>query len=139
MDNSSRIIAAFLYKNGYLKMPPIGELPDADIAILETWVKGGAVWPEADSANSKPRQSGQLFTDEQKRFWAFQSIMDSPVPAVTDVGWVRTPIDAFVLAKLEEKGLSPARRADKYTLLRRVTFDLTGLPPTLEEIENFIR
>jgi hypothetical protein len=137
--DKSRLILAVRYKDDDLKMPPQGRLPDSDIAILETWVKGGAVWPSSDSAKTESPKPGQLFTEEQKRFWAFRPMKDPPVPAVNDNTWVRTPIDAFVLAKLEEKGLRPARHADKYTLLRRVTFDLTGLPPALEEIENFVR
>ncbi len=135
--NKSRLIEAVRYKNEDLQMPPKGRLSDADIAILEAWVKNGAVWPNVETTKVV-RKPGQLFTDEQKRFWAFQPMKDAPPPAVRDTGWVRTPIDAFILAKLEAKSLKPAKPADKYTLLRRVTFDLTGLPPTVEEIRNFI-
>src|SRR5262249_16941356 len=114
-----------------------GRLTDSEIADLDAWVKAGADWPEATTAAAKPR-AGELFTEEQKRFWAFQPTQDPPVPAVRDAGWVRSPIDAFILAKLEAKGLRPAAPADKYALLRRVTFDLTGLPPTPKEIEAFV-
>jgi mono/diheme cytochrome c family protein len=79
------------------------------------------------------------FTPEQRGFWAFQPVRDSAVPAVKNTAWVRSPLDAFVLAKLEAKGLQPAPPADRVTLLRRVTFDLTGLPPTPEEIESFVK
>ena len=69
-----------------------------------------------------------VFTPAQKSYWAFQPVKKSPVPAVKNKAWVKTPIDAFILAKLEEKGLQPNSRADKLTLLRRVTIDVTGLP-----------
>jgi Protein of unknown function (DUF1553)/Protein of unknown function (DUF1549)/Planctomycete cytochrome C len=135
----SRLIEAVRYTNDDLKMPPKGKLADADIAILENWVKAGAVWPSSGPATVDAPKPGQLFTEEQKRFWAFQPMKDSPAPVVRDAGWVRSPIDAFILAKLEEKNLKPAKPADKYTLLRRVTFDLTGLPPTPAQIEAFLK
>lgn len=134
----SRLIEAVWYKNEELRMPPKGKLAAADIASLEAWVKNGAVWPSEEAARVDLPNSGQLFTEEQKRFWAFQPMRDSPVPTVKELGCVRSPIDAFILAKLMEKNLRPAKPADKYTLLRRVTFDLTGLPPTVEEIEKFV-
>jgi mono/diheme cytochrome c family protein len=135
---TSRLIQAVRHQ-GDLKMPPTGRLKDSEISDLQAWVKSGAVWPDAKAAKSDPRKRGQLFTDEQKRFWAFQPMRDHSTPQVRNAGWVRSPIDAFILAKLEEKGLRPTKPADKYTLLRRVTFDLTGLPPTPAEIEDFIR
>ena len=134
----SRIIQAVHYKTDGLKMPPKGRLKDSEIAILETWVKNGAVWPDAGTTQVEAPKPGQLFTQEQKRFWAFQPMKYSPPPNVNNRNWVQTPIDAFILAKLEEKNLRPAKPADRFTLLRRVTFDLTGLPPTVAEIEAFI-
>jgi cytochrome c553 len=133
----SRLIQAVRYTDEDLKMPPNGRLKDPEIADLEAWVKAGAVWPVATIAAAKPR-AGQLFTDEQNRFWAFQPVKDAPVPAVRDAEWVRSPVDAFLLSKLEAKGLRPAAPADKHALLRRVTFDLIGLPPTPAEIETFV-
>ena len=121
-----------------LKMPPKGRLPAAAIADLEAWVQNGAVWP-GEPAKREPVGGGPSFTDEQKRFWAFQPIKDPPVPTVRDPrSAIRNPIDAFIRQKLDETGLKPAPPADKYTLLRRVTFDLTGLPPTPAEVEAFI-
>ena len=134
----SRVIQAVRHA-GDLKMPPKGRLKDSEIADLEAWIKAGAVWPDTKATATNPATSGRLFTDDQKRFWAFQPLRDHGPSQVQDAGWVRSPIDAFILAKLEEKGLRPAKPADKYTLLRRVTFDLTGLPPTPVEIEAFIR
>jgi len=85
-----------------------------------------------------PAESPHVFTPAQKSYWAFQPVKKSPVPAVKDKAWVKTPIDAFILAKLEEKKLQPNPRADKLTLLRRVTIDMTGVPPTQEEIQQFL-
>jgi Protein of unknown function (DUF1553)/Protein of unknown function (DUF1549)/Planctomycete cytochrome C len=135
----SRLVRAVHYKSDELKMPPKGRLTDSQIVDLEAWVKAGAVWPAADAGRAERPKPGQLFTDEQKSFWAFQPMRDHPAPRVRDRDWVRAPIDAFILAKLEARGLKPAPPADKYTLLRRVTFDLTGLPPTPGEVESFIR
>ena len=101
-----------------LQMPPPDSnrnLSDANRAKLMQWLKAGAKWPEDD------------------RHWAFVPPKQPAVPKVKAGGWVRNPIDAFVLARLEREGLNPSLAADKATLLRRVTFDLTGLPPTIAE------
>ncbi len=86
--------------------------------------------------NFAPRAT---FTDEEESFWAYQPVQDSMPPSVNDEAWVQSPLDRFILAKLEEYGLAPAAPADKLTLLRRVTFDLTGLPPTPAEIDAFLQ
>ncbi len=80
----------------------------------------------------------KTFTSQQRRWWAFQKVTSPAVPQVKNAAWVRTPVDAFILAKLEEKGISPNAAADKATLLRRVSLDLTGLPPTPEELQSFL-
>ncbi|PYV41812.1 MAG: hypothetical protein DMG06_15955, partial [Acidobacteria bacterium] len=77
------------------------------------------------------------FTPEQRKYWALQKVNRVDRPAVRHAGWARNPVDAFVLAQLEAKGLRPNPPADKITLLRRATLDLTGLPPTPEEVETF--
>jgi cytochrome c553 len=123
-----------------LKMPPTGKLSDEEIANITAWVKLGAPWPGAApvEAAAKSASAKKEFTPEQKSFWAFQPVKEPPPPAVKNESWVRSPIDRFVLAKLEAKGLEPAPPADKLTLLRRVTFDLTGLPPTEKELADFL-
>lgn len=78
------------------------------------------------------------FTPAQRSFWSLQPVKKSPVPAVKNQSWVKTPVDAFVLAKLEENGLQPNAPADRLTLLRRASIDMTGLPPTQEEIQSFV-
>ncbi|HIF32810.1 MAG TPA: DUF1553 domain-containing protein [Planctomycetes bacterium] len=122
----SLLIEAVRYE-GY-EMPPEEQLPASEIALLEKWVTMGA--PD-------PRESKAAKGDPNK-LWALQPITKPAVPTVKDANWLRDDLDAFVLAALENAGLGPASDADRYTLLRRITFDLTGLPPTSEEIEAFI-
>jgi mono/diheme cytochrome c family protein len=89
------------------------------------------------TAPSRPAAKPYVITPEQRAFWSFQPIREPPVPAVAHADWPKTDIDRFVLARLEQEGLTPVHAADKLTLIRRATLDLTGLPPTLEEIEQF--
>lgn len=125
--------------DGDLKMPPKGRLSAAQIADLAEWVRQGAVWPgAAPVAPPTGTEGGMVFTEEQRNHWAWQPIADPVPPAVRDAAWVRSPIDRFVLSRLEAAGLRPAPEADRRTLLRRVTFDLTGLPPTPAEIDAFL-
>ena len=88
---------------------------------------------------TNPTGKGPLFTKEQQAFWSFQPLKDPPLPQVKHTAWPKNGIDHFILAKLEAKGLKPAMAADRRTLLRRVTFDLTGLPPTPAEIAAFLQ
>ena len=120
--------------NESLKMPPKEKLPAADIAALAAWVKAGAVWPDARPVVSPPAKpvTVRTFTDEEKAFWVFQPVK-KVVPAAKD----QNPIDAFIGAGVNAKGLTPAPAADRRTLIRRLTFDLTGLPPTAAEVEAF--
>ncbi len=130
----SLLVTAVKYTDD-LKMPPKGKLSDAEIADLTKWVKGGAKWPSATAqANPEPKAGGPLFTAEQKAFWAFQPVRSPAVPKGN-----AHPIDAFIRAKLSDNGLSPAAPTDRRTLIRRVTFDLTGLPPTPEEVDAFLK
>jgi hypothetical protein len=122
----SLLIEAVRYE-GY-EMPPDKKLPASEIALLEKWVAMGA--PD-------PRESKGPKVNPEK-LWALQPITKPSVPKVKDAKWPRDDLDAFILAGLEEEGLGPASDTDRYTLLRRVTFDLTGLPPTPDEIKAFI-
>jgi len=106
--------------NEAMRMPPVSsghKLTPAQIDTIKAWIDSGAKW---------------------ERHWAFVAPVRPELPGVKQEAWVRTPIDRFVLAKLESHGLAPSPEADKATLLRRVTFDLTGLPPTLEEVKAFL-
>lgn len=134
----SRLIDVVTYQ-GKIKMPPSGKLKDAEIANLVAWVKMGAPWPNADLVVWPGEQpKGYQFTPEQKKFWAFQPVRNVSPPAVKNPSWCKSPVDRFILAELERKGLAPARSASKLALLRRATFDLTGLPPNEQEIEDFL-
>lgn len=125
-----------------IKMPPSGKLPASDLADLKTWIAAGAPMPEAKTpqaaTGSGTRKHGRGITAEEKSFWAFQPMANPTPPAVRNQAWARTPIDKFILSKLEAKGIEPAKPADKSTLLRRVTFNLTGLPPTEQELREFL-
>ncbi|MFN0103088.1 MAG: DUF1549 domain-containing protein [Bryobacteraceae bacterium] len=111
-----------------LKMPPGPKMREADLAVLTQWVQMGAPW---GSAAAVSQATGA-------KYWAFVPPMEPPVPAVKNMAWVRSPIDAFILAALEAKGLTPAKAADRRTLIRRATYDLTGLPPTPTEVKAFL-
>ncbi|MBI3409104.1 MAG: PSD1 domain-containing protein [Planctomycetes bacterium] len=119
------------------KMPP-GEvkLSAAEKDIIKRWIEGGA--PGNDKATTVADAADRQVTDADRQFWAFQKPTRSSIPKVQHAERVRNPIDAFVLAALETKGLTLSPDADRLTLLRRVTFDLTGLPPTPKEIEAFL-
>jgi len=129
----SRLIKAIRYE-GDVQMPPKGKLPEEAIAHLTEWVKMGAPWPEEPV---KTEELSPSAAEARRRHWAFQPVKKPCPPAVKKSAWVKTPIDAFVLARLEAQGLSPAPAADRRTLIRRLTLDLHGLPPTPEEIAAF--
>ncbi|MBI1764563.1 MAG: PSD1 domain-containing protein [Acidobacteria bacterium] len=139
----SRLLKVIGY-NEALKMPPSGRLKDAEINAIATWVKMGAPWPAAGAVAAAPGEtkaapkSTREFTEEEKAYWAFQPLAKTTLPTVKDTAWVKAPLDAFVLAKLEAKSVKPAPPADKLTLLRRATYDLTGLPPTEKEMSDFL-
>ncbi len=134
----SKLLEVLRYQ-GAVKMPPTGKLPDQQIADIAAWVKLGAPWPDTAASVIDPKKSGQHeFTAEERAFWSFQPVKDYAIPTVKNGAWPKGPIDHFILAKLEEKGLKPAPPSDKLALLRRATFDLTGLPPTPREIDDFL-
>ncbi len=121
--------------DGVVKMPPKSKLPLSAIADLTAWVQMGVPWPETPRGPVKAGLSGAASTMQQH--WAFQAVQNPTLPTVKDAAWPRTSVDRFILARLEARGLSPSPPADKRTLIRRATFDLTGLPPLPEEITCF--
>ena len=121
---------------GEVKMPPKGKLADEEIAILNQWVKTGAAWPAGGAAPASATKPFDL--KERLSHWSFQPVRKPAVPKA-DPAIARNPVDAFILEKLSQKGLKLAAAADKRTLLRRVTLDLTGLPPTPAEIDSFLK
>jgi hypothetical protein len=133
--DESKLIQAIRYKDR-IKMPPSGKLTDEEISTLETWVRSGAVWGHA-AGRSKAASTPFVVTPEARAFWSFHPVRAPAPPSVKNRSWIKSPIDSFVLAKLETAGLRPVDAADKRTLIRRATIDLIGLPPTPEEVETF--
>ncbi|MFN7803684.1 MAG: PSD1 and planctomycete cytochrome C domain-containing protein [Planctomycetaceae bacterium] len=136
--DESPLLTALAY-TGDLKMPPTGQLPASKIEALRQWVAKGAPWPAnsplvGDTHSDGPRAP----TAKQATWWAFQPVRDPALPEVRQSAWPRNAIDRFVLANLEAAGLAPASEADRPTWIRRVTFDLTGLPPTPEAVAAFV-
>ncbi len=130
----SLLIKAVRFKDD-LQMPPEKKLSAEEIADLEKWVQLGAPDPRTKATKFVKRK---IDLTEAKKFWSFQPIQNPPLPAVKNSAWPRNDIDRFILATLESKNLLPNESADKRTLIRRTTFDLTGLPPKPEEVAAFI-
>ena len=127
---------------GELKMPPDGKLSATEIDHLRRWIEIGLPWPDAPATSPAKPATGSTGkstdADEARAWWSFRPLRRADPPAVKDSAWPRSAIDRFILAGLEAKGLRPTPPADRRTLLRRATFDLTGLPPTPEEIDAFL-
>lgn len=134
--DKSLLIEAVRYTDEDLQMPPAddgGKLTAQQIAVLEEWVRRGAPDPRV---GGKPNPMDMAAA---RQHWAFQPVTKPAVPTVKKADWIKTPVDAFVLAQLEAKKLEPSHAADPRTLLRRVTYDLTGLPPTSQEMDAFLK
>ena len=139
-DADESLLYRFVAGEEKPRMPMGEELSEYQIGLLKQWIDKGAIWPgDHDVASSTAVPAAiKPITGEQRKYWAFRKPERPQIPAIKNRSWVRTPIDAFLLAKLEEKGLTVSPRADKRALIRRVTFDLTGLPPTPGEIDGFL-
>lgn len=138
-DAAKSLLHAVLTHAGEVKMPPAGKLSDEELAAIDAWITLGAPWPKGPAALLT---QAKLPPEEQVRrsresHWAFQPVAEPTLPAVARASWVTSSIDRFVLARLEEADLEPSHEADRRTLLRRASYDLTGLPPTAAEIEDF--
>jgi hypothetical protein len=131
----SLLVQAVRHTHPELRMPPDKKLSSTQVADLEAWVKMGAPDPRGMAARAAPEG---IDRERAKRFWSFQPVRDPAPPAVKERAWPANPIDRFLLARLEERGMRPAPEANRRTLIRRVTFDLTGLPPTPAEIDAFL-
>ncbi len=133
----------------FLKMPPKEKLTTVELGLLSKWVAMGAPWPEPNSsakkpieaakADSEPEPASRAFTPEQRSFWAYQPVRQPDLPKLDHRQGARSPIDLFVMEKLRAKGLFPSSPATKQVLIRRATYDLLGLPPTEDEIKQFIQ
>lgn len=159
----SPLMVAVRYEDSDLEMPPDGRLPEAKIELLRKWIAMGAPWPDEPTPGGKVVERSGEFTEEDRKWWAFQPVEDPEVPVISDRYsgisdggqgesgdssaelntdhrslMTPTPIDAFILAKLDEAGLKPSSLADRSELVRRVYFDLHGLPPTPEQVKAFV-
>ncbi len=124
----SLLLQVVKHEAGPLKMPPGPKMKDAEVAVLAQWIQMGAPW----GATAVVSQA------KQEKYWAFVPPVTPTAPDLKNKAWARSPIDAFVLAELEKKGLAPAKAADKRTLIRRASYDLIGLPPTQAEVKAFL-
>ena len=138
---ASLLMKAIQYHDDSLQMPPEGKLSDSEIQLFQSWIKRGAPGPAAEPNETSFSQLGQqdLLFEQAEDHWAFQPLSSSEPPAVDHPLYQRTAIDRFIYRAMNERGLTPTRPADPRTLLRRLSYDLTGLPPTFAEIEQFIK
>ncbi len=134
---NSLLIKAVKHLDPNLKMPSGNKLKDSEIADLEAWIKGGAVWPKSEAPVAASASGKYVITPERRQFWSFKPLATPAVPTPKDNKWAKTEIDRFVMARLEKEGLHPVAAASKHDLLRRATLDLTGLLPTSEEYAAF--
>ncbi len=133
---ASRLIQAVRHEPGRISMPPSGKLSEKEIGDLVEWVNRGAPWPEAPAWQSA--ESASVAPGDRVGHWAWQPLGEPVAPAVEGVRWPLGEIDRFVLAGLESAGLSPVGPADRHALFRRLALDLTGLPPTPEQIRDLV-
>ena len=123
--------------DGDIQMPPDGKLSADDLTTLTDWVRQGAAFPPSEQ--TEQARHGAIDFDEGRRFWSFQPVQRQPLPDVGGSDWPQTRLDSFVLAAMQRQGLAPTDRADRVTLLRRLCFDLTGLPPTPAMVGDFVQ
>jgi len=135
----SLVLTRILSKNPQRRMPKEGDLlTESEVSDLAAWVKNGAPWPREEI----PKSLGKIRADYtllRTNHWAWQQLTNPAVPMIAHDTWSRSDLDRFVLAKLKEKDLAPVGDADRQTLIRRVSFDLTGLPPTPAEVDAFVK
>lgn len=130
VPNAAQLLEVLSYE-GKVKMPPSGKLPPEQLRLIAEWVGGGARWPESQPVSAEKAVDG-------KKHWAFEPRRMTTPPAVKDESWIRKPLDRYILSSLEKNGLRPAPPADRATLLRRLSYNLTGLPPTPAELDEFL-
>ena len=133
----SLLLKAIRYSDDAVQMPPEGKLPDAVIADFEAWVKQGAPDPRDEPAAAPSSESWDETLRKRATWWSYQPLRNPPVPQPTDSAWSEHPVDRFLLAKLEENHLTPAPPADPFTLARRLSLVLTGLPPRADQVADF--
>ena len=137
--NRSRLILA-VQRTSDLKMPPDRPLSQAEIETLTQWIKSGATWPDYAAQQGPPNRESvdAIFTDEERRYWAFQPVRFPRLPVVQSGTQPRTPVDPFILRRLTAEGLATTLPANRRQLIRRIYFDLLGLPPPASEVAAFV-
>lgn len=128
-SKDSRLVHRLLGLNDEARMPMGGQLQPSQIELIKRWIDEGAVWPDGGIEAKRT---------EIPKHWAFMAPTQAALPTVKNSKWVRTPVDNFILAEIEKRGLSPSTEASKETLIRRLSLDLTGLPPNLKELDEFL-
>jgi cytochrome c553 len=138
--DTSLLIERVLSPDEKLRMPQEGErLTEAEVAVLRRWIDEGAYWPAVDDVTDPTVEDPKVVYEELRRdHWAWQPLAKPGVPTPTDESWAHGDVDRFLLASLEARGLRPVADADRATWLRRVSFDLTGLPPTEQQLDAFV-
>ncbi|MBI1309836.1 DUF1549 domain-containing protein [bacterium] len=141
--DESLLIDAVAYGGEFVDMPPSGKLPDRVIADFRTWIALGAPMPDDKTSDgtqpaSSPAPQKTVDIEAGRSFWSFQPVSQQPLPNVSNADWPQQRLDWFVLAKLDEQQLEPNPPADRRTLLRRLDLDLTGLPPTPDDVDAFV-
>jgi mono/diheme cytochrome c family protein len=134
-DPDHSLIVQAIRRTSDLKMPPDESLRPEEVAGVVDWIRHGAPWP-AEAAKSTIRDGS--ITEKDRQFWSFRPLAQATPPAVRDSAWLESPVDRFILARLEVASLKAAGRADKRTLIRRATFDLTGMPPLPADVDAFL-
>ncbi|HEV8000794.1 MAG TPA: PSD1 and planctomycete cytochrome C domain-containing protein [Planctomycetaceae bacterium] len=134
----SELVRAINYEADGFQMPPTGKLDTDSIGALTEWIRAGAPWPDHSTADGPTKAVAGMDFAQRARHWAFQPLRLSTPPTVAESSWSRNPVDAFLASRHQAVGCTHAAEADRRTLLRRLTFDLTGLPPTPTEIDNFL-
>lgn len=135
---SSLLLDMVSYRDEHTMMPPSGKLPADELSTLRKWVLQGASWDPTVHIEVEAEEGHSTARNDRLVGWSYKSLARPEVPEVSNSGWVATPIDAFILERLEETGLTPSAPADRIAWLRRVTYDLTGLPPTPEQVDAFL-
>jgi len=134
-NEAGSLIEAVRYGADGYQMPPDGKLADTDIATLEEWVRMGAPWPGGVAAAAS---AAPFDLERRAQHWSFQPLQHPSPPVVRNSEWPQTPVDRFLLHRLEAAGLSPARETDRATWIRRAYLDVIGLPPTPQEVAEFV-
>ena len=133
----SLLISAVKYQS--YEMPPNGKLSAKDISLLNDWILAGAAWPKTTALAPRDAPATTDWEAARSKHWAYQKVKRPDLPDVSNKHWVNNPVDYFILAQLDEHRLEPATKADRRTLIRRLYYDMLGIPPTPEQVTDFIQ